>query len=523
MNNPELDKKIRKLISSGDWQGLLKMLGTLKPEELSGCFDDLVGLIPGPGSAGAGHGACAHASTGASRYGKSDERRIVGCLEKVFGSFDMHSSDGLRFAFFHSSGSSFTVAVSLGIGAEPSTSERKEGTGYERTEIILYLPVDFEIRKASWPGRLFSSLCRLCHDGRGFLAPFFMYDNGGGYASDSMFSGCILIPSFDTGPSPVQLEDGGEVSFLVAVPLFDDEMDYKDSFGLGRLLDRLLPDAVVSDPGRSSCADPFEAEGPAHGCIADFGRRQEDFRKVAGLVGDKYAFATEMTYFLIWAIRRYLISPGFLHDNGDIVKLVAYPCFEDVRMMLWKSYDGLLFPFFFSQEGRLFARFCFSPDSYGAVNHYPSLFFSVAQAYVRRNGHPHAGRIDPRFLLPYSADTFKEVSDALDVVHSMWRMEESRGKRIGSEVPVSSALGFLGPSGCLVTPSVFNDPLKGCVFIRRESLDPLWDSGWRVYSSETERDEGEEPVLLMDIHSFGGLTPALADAERGTTYILGGK
>lgn len=523
MNNPELDKKIRKLISSGDWQGLLKMLGTLKPEDLSGCFDDLIGLIPGPGPAESVHAGNAHAVTGAMRYGKKDERLMIERLEKVFGPSEIHSSDNLRFVFFRSPGSSFTVAVSLGIGSEPSLSERKEGAGYERTEIVLYLPADFEIRKSSWPGRLFSSLCRICHDGRGFLAPFFMYDNGGEYASDSLFSGCILIPCFDAGPATVRLESGKEVSFLTAVPLFDDEMDYKDSFGLGCLLDRLLPDAVVSDPSRTSCADPFEAEGPAHGCIADFGRRQEDFRKVADLVEDKYAFATEMTYFLIWAVRRYLISPGFLHDNGDIVKLVAYPCFEDVRMMLWKAYDGLLFPFFFSQEGRLFARFCFSPDSYGAVNHYPSLFFSVAQAHVRRNGHVHAGKVDPRFLLPYSADTFKEVSDALDVVYRMWRMEENRSGRIGSEVPVSSALGFYGPSGCLVTPSVFNDPLKGCVFIRRESLDPLWDSGWRVYSSETEREEGEDTVLLMDIHSFEGFTPDLAESETGTTYILGGK
>ena len=525
MKNPELEEKIKKLISSGDWQGVMKILGSLDLEKAGGIFDDMEVFFPFSGFKSTNM-QDSSILLSSFKYADDEQRMVAEHVEKMFGDFETVSIDGLNCAFVRSCSLSYSILVSMGIGSKPSMSNRKEEKGYERTEIILYLPSGCRVGQSLWIRGLLSSLCRLSHDGKGFLAPFFMYDNGSQYGLDSAFSGCLLIPPLNSFSS-MALPNGENVSFLAAIPLYDDEMDYKDSFGLGRLMERMLPDAMIADERRQSYAEPFEAPSPMYGCIADFGWMAEKFRKAEIKAEDRYAYATELVYFMIWAIRRYLISSEFLRDNGDLIHLVAFPNFADIRRTFWKAYDGILFSGFFSREGQLFARYCFSPDSYGQGCHYPSIFLHMARLHMEHACPEMAGRVDPRFILPYSEDTFKQVSNALDAVYGIWAKERRSGVTMGDDIMASSAVGLKGPSGCLVSPSVFDSPEKGGIFIRLESLDPSWDSGWRVYSSDSEKDTGLDDMLLMDLRVFEdlvpGMRPILSEAKKGATYVLHGR
>lgn len=525
MKNPDLEEKIKKLISSGDWQGVLRILGSLDLEKAGGILENMDVFFPFSVFKNI-HVPDSSFLLSSFKYADEEESIVSGHLEKVFGPFETVSLDGLKCAFIRPCNLSYSILVSMGIGSKPSLSNRKEEKGYERTEIMLYLPPESDVEHCFWIRGLFSSLCRLSHDGKGFLAPFFMYDNGSQYGLDSLFSGCLLIPPL-LGPSSLMLPSGETVSFLVAIPLYDEEMDYKDSFGLGRLMERMLPDAMIADIHRQSYAEPFEAPGPMYGCIADFGWMAEKFRKSGIKTDDKYAYATELVYFMIWAIRRYLISSEFLNDNGDLVHLVAFPNFADIRRTFWKAYDGILFSGFFSREGQLFARCCFSPDSYGQGCHYPSIFLHMARLNMEHTCPEMAGRMDPRFVFPYSEDAFKLVSNALDAIYDIWKKEQRNGIMLGDGIMSSSAVGLKGPTGCLVSPSVFNSPEKGGIFVRLESLDPSWDSGWRVYSSDSEKDTGLDDMLLMDLRVFENLSPSmrpiLSEAGKGATYVLHNK
>lgn len=525
MKNPDLEEKIKRLISSGDWQGVMRILSSLDLEKAGGILDDIEVFFPFSGFKNT-HMQDSSILLSSFKYAEDEESIVSEHVEKMFGNFEAISLDGLKCAFIRAFNPSYSILVSMGIGSKPSLSNRKEEKGYERTEIILYLPSGSNAEHSLWIRSLFSSLCRLSHDGKGFLAPFFMYDNSSQYALDSLFSGCLLIPPL-TGSSSVVLPNGDAVSFLAAIPLYDDEMDYKDSFGLGRLMERMLPDAMIADTCRQSYAEPFEAPGPMYGCIADFGWMAEKFRKAGVKADDKYAYATELVYFMIWAIRRYLISSEFLNDNGDLIRLVAFPNFADIRREFWKAYDGILFSGFFSREGQLFARYCFSPDSYGQGCHYPSIFLHIARSNMEQTCPEMSGRIDPRFIFPYTEDTFKLVSNALDAVYGIWKKEQRSGITMGDGIMPSSAVGLKGPTGCLVSPSVFNSPEKGGIFVRLESLDPSWDSGWRVYSSDSEKDTGLDDMLLMDLRVFENLAPdmrpILSEAGKGATYVLHNK
>src|SRR5262249_34216058 len=60
-----------------------------------------------------------------------------------------------------------------------------------------------------------------------------------GLAEGSQLAGFMILEPLGDYPAPVLLADGRHVEFLLAVPVFGDELDYVAANGVNKLLDRI--------------------------------------------------------------------------------------------------------------------------------------------------------------------------------------------------------------------------------------------------------------------------------------------
>lgn len=125
-------------------------------------------------------------------------------------------------------------------------------------EIAISLPADWfstdeaglvaheqlEDEEKYWPIRLIKFLARLPHDydawlWRGHTVP--NYDPPEPYTDNTTMNGAILLApiTWDEGEWSMRRKDGNKVSFLAAVPIYSDEMDFKLAHGEEALVEKL--------------------------------------------------------------------------------------------------------------------------------------------------------------------------------------------------------------------------------------------------------------------------------------------
>lgn len=165
----------------------------------------------------------------------------------------------------------FYFLGTMGMSALPMTLP-EDYPGPEYAELFILLPPDWprtqqEIEAAGedawWPYRLLKTLARIPHEYETFLGPGHTVPNGDPpepFADSVGFAGAMLVDGGALADEFAEVTIGDKtVQFLLIVPLFAEEMEYKLEHGAEALLERLESAEIglldIADPKRpNACA-----------------------------------------------------------------------------------------------------------------------------------------------------------------------------------------------------------------------------------------------------------------------------
>ena len=150
--------------------------------------------------------------------------------------------------------------VTMGMGAHRmAVPEELADQKLERAELAIALPSDWKLDETSlqdenwyWPLRLLKVLARLPKNTGSWLGWGHTIENGEAFAFNTELCGALLVRPQDVreGGEACILPDGSIVNFYQVIPLYQDEMEYKQAYGAEELLEKMKDISFVVHPAR---------------------------------------------------------------------------------------------------------------------------------------------------------------------------------------------------------------------------------------------------------------------------------
>lgn len=159
----------------------------------------------------------------------------------------------------------YYTLVTVGMGAHlMNVPSELADYKLERAEMMIYLPANWKINDSEeenyWPLRWLKILARLPIDNNTWLGWGHTVPNGEPFAHNTKLSGMLLLnpENVEEGASVCQLPNGEEVNFYLAVPLYDEEMNYKITYRAEALLEKMNKVNPVVDIKRKNTCKGFK-------------------------------------------------------------------------------------------------------------------------------------------------------------------------------------------------------------------------------------------------------------------------
>lgn len=161
--------------------------------------------------------------------------------------------------------SNYYKMITMGMGAyEMNVMEQLKLMEFERAELILYLPPEWEIGSEavedSWPIDFMKKMARLPARNNTWVGWGHTFSDGSKrkpFAKNTRFSATILI--MGKGPEGEELDfrlPGGEkINFYQVVPIYPQELRLKERRGEVELIERLGEDCRVLDLNRKNVGE----------------------------------------------------------------------------------------------------------------------------------------------------------------------------------------------------------------------------------------------------------------------------
>lgn len=137
--------------------------------------------------------------------------------------------------------------ITSGMSDKPMNVSPEQSSPY--IELLLKLPSswklsqeDFKDEDNYWPVRLLKSLARFPHLYNTFLGYGHTVQNGNydKYASNTQFSGSILLPMFDDGERELVISPEKTITFYTVLPLYEKEIKFALEKGTNAFFNKLI-------------------------------------------------------------------------------------------------------------------------------------------------------------------------------------------------------------------------------------------------------------------------------------------
>ncbi|WNY27136.1 immunity protein Imm33 domain-containing protein [Methanolapillus ohkumae] len=133
-------------------------------------------------------------------------------------------------------GRDFYTLVTTGMGAHlMNVPQELDDMKLKRAEIMVTLPADWNLQsddeKWYWPLRFLKILARLPIESDTWLGWGHTVSNGGPFAENTNLSGVLLLNPYTDNGHVCTLPNGDEINFYQMIPIYEDEMIYKNENG----------------------------------------------------------------------------------------------------------------------------------------------------------------------------------------------------------------------------------------------------------------------------------------------------
>ncbi len=266
----------------------------------------------------------------------------------------------------------YYTLVTMGMGAHRmAVPEELAEDHLERAELAIALPPDWKLDEESmqderwyWPIRLLKVLARLPIANDTWLGWGHTMEKQSPFAEDTQLCGAILV-------APQQVEEGGEcctlpggdlVNFYQVIPLYQDEMAFKQAHSAEELLDRMEEISFVVDPHRPDALEGDVDRESDGGWVLDNAQWHLESIREKHLPLEELAAYNHMAIYLRWCLEENLMSLEFLERCwGTVEECKADPASTDLRPFIRDELGGQLFSALLDEEGEAFARQYYNP------------------------------------------------------------------------------------------------------------------------------------------------------------------
>lgn len=329
---------------------------------------------------------------------------------------------------------SFYTLVTMGMGAHRMAVPKELAEHkLERAELAICLPASWKIGAEEeiwyWPFRLLKRLARLPVYADTWLGWGHTVDNQEPYAENTALSGSLLIvaQAVEEAGHVCVLPDGDEVNFYQVIPLYEEEMAFKQANDAETLLDAMMDFSFVVDPER-----------PAIDLDDTFGQDMSDYTldwaalhlesiQEKNLPVDEITAYNHLAIYLRWCIERDLMSEQFLAEFPAVVQDVKQQKNAvDLRLLLRDELDSWLIYPYFNDVGIAFAQYYYSGDD-DEMPYFPADIDDYALQYFGAERYYSEEFQDEAYLfVPYDENYYQGMKHYLENHYAKWCLEQKR-------------------------------------------------------------------------------------------------
>lgn len=416
----------------------------------------------------------------------------------------------------------YYTLVTAGMGAHRmDVPEEYADRRIARAELAISLPEDWDLNDDRdiwyWPVRQLKSTARFGTNPGVWLSWGDTVECGP-VADNTDLSGFLLM-----APQGVEdegfvcpLPDGDEVNFYHLLPLYPEEIRYKQARGAKALLDRLDHVSFVVDPHRWHPLQHRMAYDAEREDILDETEWRLRVIREKGLAVDALAPYSHQAAYLRWGIERGLMSDDFERAHRTVAEAVRRsPETARLREFVRDALGGVLRRSYFNAEGQDFSRYYYE---WGRAPYFPSDVDDCALAYFGEEAY-HAERFggEAYLFLPYGEAYEQRLKALIDRRWAAW-LRIRAGQR-GVPETAGAAARVREENTCILS----REAAGGAVRYARRETPCGTDSGWR-FLAEPERGSLRDESVVMTLAEALDLCPALVeiwDEPPGARFALG--
>ena len=416
----------------------------------------------------------------------------------------------------------YYTLVTAGMGAHRmDVPEKYADRRIARAELAISLPEDWDLNDDRdiwyWPVRQLKSTARFGTNPGVWLSWGDTVECGP-VADNTDLSGFLLM-----APQGVEdegfvcpLPDGDEVNFYHLLPLYPEEIRYKQARGAEALLDRLDHVSFVVDPHRWHPLQHRMAYDAEREDILDETEWRLRVIREKGLAVDALAPYSHQAAYLRWGIERGLMSDDFERTHRTVAEAVRRsPETARLREFVRDALGGVLRRSYFNAEGQDFSRYYYE---WGRAPYFPSDVDDCALAYFGEEAY-HAERFggEAYLFLPYGEAYEQRLKALIDRRWAAW-LRIRAGQR-GVPETAGAAARVREENTCILS----REAAGGAVRYARRETPCGTDSGWR-FLAEPERGSLRDESVVMTLAEALDLCPALVeiwDEPPGARFALG--
>ena len=330
----------------------------------------------------------------------------------------------------------YYTLVTMGMGAHRmKVPEELAEYKLERAELAIALPPDWKLDEESlkderwyWPIGLLKVLARLPIESDTWLGWGHTMDKQSPFGESTQLCGIILITpqGAEEGAEVCTLPGGEEVNFYQVIPLYRDEMEYKQAHSAEALLDKMEDVSFVVDPERPDVLAPEDWEedgGSADGAwVLDDARGHLESIRDKHLPVDEINAYNHMAIYLRWCMEQDLMSLEFLERNWDVVEeFNADPAHTDLRPLIRDRLGGQLFSALFDEEGEAFAQSYYRE---GSEPYYPGDVDAYALRYFgSERYHAEEFQDEAYLFVPFDETYYQAMTGILERRFQDWQSQ----------------------------------------------------------------------------------------------------
>lgn len=381
----------------------------------------------------------------------------------------------------------YYTLVTMGMGAHRmNIPEELAGQGLERAELVIFLPPYWELdqeamqdEKWYWPVRLLKSLARLPGNCDTWLGWGHTVDYREPFSENTELCAAMLISS-EEAQEECLLPNKDTVCFYQVIPIYRDEMQYKQEKTAQELLEKMEGSSRIIDPYRLDVLTEAERrelqEEESGELLMDNGKWHLECLREKELPVQELAAFNHMAIYLRWCIEHHMMRGEFLHMASAWVKgILTDPEHTDLRVFIRDELEGVLTGDIFNEQGEAFAEYYYSDRS---APYFPSDIDDYAFGYFGEERYYAEEFKDEAYLfIPSNEKYYQEMAKVIKKRWDGWRP----APRDQEPTPVARALMRYLDCECRYFPPLADD-------------DPITaDYG---YAARRGRKDGYVPVLI---------------------------